>query len=348
MISIRGRILTAVAVGALFCVGQAKADHSIAMPTEEKGAWYSNLLGSGCCDPCRQQMIRAWGEFLWLSPRGVDLAFAVPVDSCGTLVPVGPVAIVSTDYEPTFRLGFDVALGCNSSIGVSYMRLENHNEEAVTGQPGAALHSLVTVTPGTCADGSVQAAGAFLDVNFEIIDLDLRHRICSCDDFNLVLVVGARYSRLEQEFGSEFSVLGTTVVLSNTDFEGIGPRIGLEADMAVCHGLSAYARGYANFLVGTFESDYFQGNTFAGVQAATEFEDRRIMPVLEFEAGVAWTSCNECLRVAAGYYVATWLNSVTTAGVIDAVRSGNFNRRDDNLNDSIQFDGLTARVEVRY
>ncbi len=68
------------------------------------------------------------------------------------------------------------------------------------------------------------------------------------------------------------------------------------------------------------------------------------MPILDFELGLAWLSAGQCVRISGGYMVAAWFNSVTTPGWIQSVQSGTFNPG----GDTITFDGLTARAELKF
>ena len=100
----------------------------------------------------------------------------------------------------------------------------------------------------------------------------------------------------------------------------------------------------ASFLVGTYQSTYVQTNNFAPVQAQTSWEDDRITPILEYELGLGWQSRGGHVRLSAGYYMAAWTNVVTTPAWIDAVQRDDFT----DVDDTITFDGLTARVQVGW
>ena len=69
------------------------------------------------------------------------------------------------------------------------------------------------------------------------------------------------------------------------------------------------------------------------------------MTMLDLELGVGWTSCGGRLHLAAGYLFSAWLNTLQTDEWIDAV---NANRFTDVGDDTMTFDGLTARAEYRF
>lgn len=141
---------------------------------------------------------------------------------------------------------------------------------------------------------------------------------------------------------------GSTAVDTHVNFDGVGPRIGLDGYLCCKHGLYLYGRGSANFIAGHFGADYSQFNTFAGDQGEVDYKNDRIVPILELELGVGWTSHSGRVRVMGGYYLAGWFDTVTTGDFIYSVRGNDFTTNGNNLRDTVTFDGLMARVEFRF
>jgi streptolysin S family bacteriocin protoxin len=351
MFGLRMKFASALAVGAMLAVSQAKAADPV-LPTQPKPTTHVTVGDPGCCGCCDDccQNIRAWGELMYISPRNLNLAFAVPVDGCVTLNPVGAVSQVSPDDSFTFRVGLEYAVNCNTSVGVSYTRLHNEEETAVEAPPGSILQSLVTIVGDGCVeDSTTQLAGARYSLEYDIIDIDVRNVLYSCNNVNIVWLIGGRIMRYEQDFASQFTTLTDTFVTSNVSLDlGYGPRVGLEGEIGLTCGWSAYAKTAVTFLYGSIDASYLQFNSAAGVQATTSFKQERVMTILDFEAGLAWTNCDGSIRVAAGFLVSQWYNALTVPGVIDSLRAGNFNRHEDSLNDLIQIEGGVLRVEFRF
>ena len=69
-----------------------------------------------------------------------------------------------------------------------------------------------------------------------------------------------------------------------------------------------------------------------------------MVPIIETEFGVSWTSCRGCLRLSAGYESSYWFNVIDTAEFIQAVQ----NRVFTNASQTIAFTGLVGRVEARW
>ena len=60
--------------------------------------------------------------------------------------------------------------------------------------------------------------------------------------------------------------------------------------------------------------------------------------------GIGWTSESGCLRLKAGYLFSGWFNTPTTDAFIRSVQLGQAGK----LNDTLTFDGLTARLELVF
>ena len=98
-------------------------------------------------------------------------------------------------------------------------------------------------------------------------------------------------------------------------------------------------------IFGQFDSNYLQyDQTTASVQAASNWSSTRVVPILEYEVGLNFTSCNGRWRWSSGYYTAFWFNTVATPQYVQAVQNADFV----NLGQTIAFDGLVSRLEYRY
>lgn len=289
-----------------------------------------------------------FGEYLFLQVSGADVAYAQPRDGLdpNTSVPVEAVGVADLDYSSGARIGGSYALDSCTSIVGTYTWYESSTEDQITTDVPNSLYSLI-IYPGTfTAASNSLLANAQYDVDFQLADLDYRSRLFSTNKTAFNYIVGARYGNLDQKFSStQQASPGETTVQTDTSFNGYGLRLGLDGERRCCRpGIFLYGRGAASFLVGSYESTYVQTNTFATVQAQTSWSDDRISPILEYELGLGWQSPGGLFRLSAGYYMAAWLNAVTTPGWIDAVQTDNFT----DVKDTITFDGLTARVEMGW
>lgn len=321
----------------------------------ESGSCGTSCSGCGSCSSCKPcpppnpyaHRTGVFGEFLFLQASGVDMSYAQPRDGLdpATSVPVGAVGVANPDYSSGFRAGGSFALDACTSIVATYTWFESNTHDEISTSVPNSLQSLVTY-PGTFTAASNSLfADAVYDINFQLADLDYRSRFYSSNKTAFNYIVGARYGNLDQQFvSSQQASPGQTFVETDTGFDGYGLRLGLDGERHCCKGVFIYGRGVASFLAGTYHSTYVQTNTFATVQAQTSWEDDRITPILEYELGLGWQSSGGNVRISAGYYMAAWTNAVTTPAWIDAVQQDNFS----DVDDTITFDGLTARVQVGW
>lgn len=289
----------------------------------------------------------AFGEFLYLQARGVDMAYGQPRDGVDPIrsVPAGAVGVANPDYSPGFRAGFGVAVNNCASVVGSFTWFASTTFDQITINPPNVIHSLVTHPATLTAASDSLVANANYDIDFRLADVAYRRLITGGTNHAINYEVGLRYARLQEDFTGRQPISPTiTTVTSLIGFEGLGPRFGLLAERkAPCVGFMVYGRTYASFIAGHFDSRYLQQNSLALTQAFTSWKDDRVVPILEYELGAGWQNQRGTVRLTAGYYMAAWFNSVTTNNFIQAVQRSNYV----SVNDTITFDGLVARFELR-
>ncbi|MCA9069810.1 MAG: hypothetical protein KDA84_12845, partial [Planctomycetaceae bacterium] len=240
-----------------------------------------------CCEPFGKHRHRVFVDYLFLSAMNTDLTYAIPVNGLGAQgTPTGAAAVVSPEYESGFRAGGGWAIDDSTSIVGTFWNFQsdNYDNRRIFPAAGGATQFLnpVLLDPNTLnvvAESSV--AESYYDVDFRMVDLAVERLLSAGCSHAINAVVGVRYGRLEQYFRTNYAILGTTTLESNIDFDGIGPRLGLDGKLLISKGFFAYGQGFTNFLVGEFEGDFQQRNTFAGVQSNSSFVDDRIISILE-------------------------------------------------------------------
>jgi len=303
--------------------------------------------GDGGCTPFWAHRTMVFGDLLFLQARDVDLVYAVPTDGVvpATSVPVGPVAVADPDYEAWFRGGFGVALSRCSSLGLAYTHYESTTNDAVAINAPNVIFPLV-VDPATVnALAFGQAAAAQYDIDFQLLDLDVRRLLGGGSRHAVNYSVGARYGHMDQDFRAVFAAQpGFTAVDTRIGFDGGGPRFGIDGERLLGDsGFTIYGKTAASFLAGQYRATFLQTNAFTGVQAFTAWNDDRIVPILEYEVGLGWISPSGRVRLATGYTMSAWFNSLTTGTLIDAEQTFDFV----DVHDTITFDGFVARIEFR-
>ncbi len=302
----------------------------------------------------RLQRLAFFGDFLYLKPRGTDVIYGQPRDGLTPIsAPLGPQGVLEPGYAPGFRAGLQYVLTPGSAVEASFAWWENQTHSFLGLPPGAPPGSVIqsTVTLPSLmnvAADSLTAAGSSGQA-FRTADVAYQQYLCGgCSWYTVNWLAGVRYATLRQDLNGEFTILGTTDVDTRINFDGVGPRLGLDGELLGKYGVRLYARTAGSLLAGHFGGSYNQFNVFAGQQGNIDYKSDRIVPVWELELGVGWVSPKGRVRVLCGYYLATWFDTVVTPDFIAAVRANNFSTGGGNLQGTLAFDGLTARVEFWY
>lgn len=314
--------------------------------------------GDCCCDK-RCHRLRVYGDYLYLRARDAEVPYAVQINS-NVQVPAiqtSPIGMLDPGVDSGFRMGFGVALDDCSEIGAAFTLFESRTTDSIDADqsgplPTAVIRSLVVHPSTLVADVDTLEAGAQLDLNFDLIDLDYRRTIASDCYSQTQVLVGIRYAKLEQKFGSRFSddlsqPFGEILVGTDIDFTGTGLRAGLEWERCGARlPVLVYAKGYTSLLAGEFNATYQQSGDLVSVaDVDTEWEAGRIVPTFDLEVGMGIDLPCWHLRATVGYVYSAWTNVLTADEWINSVQANNFT----NLGgDTLTFDGLVGRAELRF
>src|SRR5258708_2893493 len=127
---------------------------------DSEGPFCDANCGNGCCTPFWAHRTSFFGEYLYLRPRGIDMAHAMQQNGVGGpgTVPDGRVGVLNPQFAPAFRLGFWYALDNCSSIGASYTNFRNHVSDTLIAPDGlgGTVQSLV-LHPNSVNAGSTSS-----------------------------------------------------------------------------------------------------------------------------------------------------------------------------------------------
>lgn len=299
----------------------------------------------------------AWqvtGDFLYLRPGSDAVAVAVPIN--GAIVPpagvapvqVGDTTLTDIGFQPGFRVGLGRWFDSSSALEANYTRFEGMTRAAAETTAPIVLRSLVA-HPGTLdAPTDFLAAAARYNLQFQFADMDYRRVLFRGDPWVVKYLVGARYTHLEQIFDSTFSnTILTETVDTRLLFDGGGIRLGLDGERGLGYsGFSVYGLGRVSFLGGAFRGSFLelQVPSAENPLVVAGWKDDRVVSILDVELGLGWSS--ECggVRLKAGYMFSGWFNTPTTDAFIHSVQAGQAGK----LNDTLTFDGLSARLEILF
>ena len=300
---------------------------------------------------CSEHKWQFFGDFLWLQARSAEVAYATAFN--GPIVPpppppvqIGPVATVDPDTDPGFRVGLSRVLRFPVRLAGSYTHYESESSHELSIAPPDVIRSLV-FHPGTAAaDADFLEAHAGSGIDFDLIDVDYRGTFACDENYVLDYLLGLRYAGLTQDFHATFSNTTTIEqVATEIGFDGGGIRLGVDGERhSSLTGLLVYGRAAASFVSGRFRAHYAQSDNIFGTVVDTGWKADRIVPILDLELGVGWTGPREHFRVAIGYALSAWYNTVMVDDFVQAVETNSFLA----LGDTLTFDGLVARGEVRF
>jgi hypothetical protein len=313
--------------------------------------------GCGCCCPETPFAHRSgiFGEYLLLRPRDQEVAIAVPsqvpvvVGGLPTPVPQGRTVILDPDYQPGYRVGAAFAIECDLSAFISYTSFESSTSNGRTATADELQNNInifpllahpIPLTP--VAATNVATVGT-MSSDFDIIDAGARSMLFYSNNFAINAFGGARWAHLEQDVRALYTINGGTVVLGNAEYDGIGGLGGIDFDYRTESGFGAYGKSSLALLYGAGRGSYLDIDA-AGPNAFTDGKFDRLAPIWDMEMGVQWVSPQQGLRLALGYLTNVWFNQVTVRDYMVGVTHNQF----DDFSDTITFDGVTARAEVRW
>jgi hypothetical protein len=296
-----------------------------------------------------------FGEAMWIHPTGVDMAHAQQQNGIGGAgtVPFGEIGVLDPSYDIGFRVGGEVEFTPCSAVFVQYGFYENTTTSSLEAPDipggGGAVGSFVQ-HPGAAITASAGPVDAMYDIEFQIADAAYRQILVRDQLRKISVFAGGRFAQLDQFFvqegvfsGGQFGVIDTSSMI---EFSGGGPMAGIDADRRIGAGnFSVYGRALVAAITGVFENHYrMENRTTDTLLAESTWDDDRIVPMLDYELGLAWTDPQGHLRLSIGYMASHWFNVVTTPELIDAVQDDNYV----DLGDTISFDGAVGRVQWTF
>lgn len=302
------------------------------------------------CLPWWTHKSNVHADWLFLTAREQDLPYATPVDgTTNSAVPVGQTAMLNPGYRSGWRAGGAIAIDNCSSLIFDWtsFRSSTRSETLLDGgapQPNAFLRSeLVHPRTLSVATDSLNSWGVY-DIDFQTADAGYTRTLTGDWNSRLNGTLGFRYGGLYQDLTAQQQIVGDVLVNSSIDFDGYGPRAGLDYERLTRHGMLFYCRGAGSLLAGQFQAAWQQSSAFAGPQAAAGMNEDRLVPQLDFEFGTGFQTHGGGFRATVGYLCSVWGNVVTMPEFVDGVMADSLG----GSSDTLAFDGIAVRAEFRF
>jgi hypothetical protein len=299
-----------------------------------------------------------FGDYLYQKNYGPDMVHATqqntpagPAPAVGA-VPFGRVGELTPRWQSAYRFGGELAFNDCTSVIVSYTEFLSHTTDSIGAPtaPGAGSVVSSVLLPGAADAGTTfSLVDANYDVDYKLGDIMFSRLVRGSDVAYLNFDIGLRYGHLRQDFlqDAEFAQPNNPqLTTTQINFDGAGMRFGFDGRRRLgCGGLSAYGQGFFTALFGRFHSDYTQLNTLTtDLQGTANWQSDRVVPMIDYEVGLSWTSCNGRWRLSSGYNASYWFNAISTPGFIEAVQATDYHK----VSDTLTFTGFVSRLECQF
>jgi hypothetical protein len=338
--------------------------------------------GSGCCESNSFCGLRGgtWfvtADYLNVRAHFSDaLAFATQIDE-NTTPSTTTQHFHQIDFDPdsSFRVGGGYRLcNCGEEIVFNFTRFRSSGDASATAPPSGSGTTIIfpfDVNPLNGNNGQIGTVHASVDMNSG--DLDWRKTIplggccssscgdvCGCGDccrpscpaWDITWSGGIRVA--EGGWDRDYFVDDPTDQTLNIDtrvdidFEGVGPRIGLEGRRYFGRDgwFSTFLKGNISLLFSHIETETRQETFIPGAEnITTEVQKiQEVLPVIDMEAGIsAQVTCHSTF--SAGYLLSAWHDLGFRGEPVRANIALNTSYDDANI---LSFDGFFARYEWAY
>jgi Legionella pneumophila major outer membrane protein precursor len=304
------------------------------------------------------------GEALLLRPTGA-YPYATLIGPKGGS-PDGAQVASCPDYE----WGYKIEVGyrnCDKEVLVNWLSFNNGYKNRL----GFTGDELAWNTMGSTAGSEAHPGpGHFDSLNtfkYDALDAEVAKWMCKeCSRFSGRAFFGLRYARIRNHRGSFLTTEApaesggglVSAIVSRSDVQGTGPRVGLGArwDLWCNFGLTGSAAGH--LLIGSAKSQFVDVELIRGEGAVWELETRanvknrkvcRIIPASEIKFGLDWKGCLFCGlsgELGVGYQITHYFygdqSTLFTQNGETATGTNHVHT------DPVSFDGWYFRVGLMY
>lgn len=335
------------------------------------GTSYADYVTLECVQPeccaseqcCSDNSFYVSGDYLYWKPTQGGMTYALSIDSIAT----GPIGSDNSEIQQKskwgqgFRVGVGVDLPMNQAdVRVTWTHF-NHTAHSSNDDPfilGTQL--LGPVNPFTLG-GSGSAAGnaeSEWKLRLDTIEFNLAYQFSS-GVVELQPYVGVAATRIHQNQTINYNnFLDTTngvfldaTITQKNNFEGVGPKFGIEGGWTLGQGFG---------IMGNLGAAFYYGNSknpveslvvndpigFPNPDYTVNYSKHRLIPAFQGQVGITWSLANTnnfAVELSAlyevQYFVGTWRNQNSQIQSLYIADAGY---------DNLMLNGFTGRLEIKF
>jgi len=251
--------------------------------------------------------------------------------------PGGTAQNVQSDYGTGVR----VTLGWNDptspwAYGVTYSYLTADGDDSVT-DTGGEIRQTLSHANNNLGDPDEQAQSD-IEFDYHVVDLVASYgvRFGQTKSLDVTFFGGVRIASIEQHLNTRYtnslaSPADQLEVISNLDYFGAGPRIGIAASREIGWGLSVFGKVGYSLLVGTMEQTLTENELGSSPTSYVNINrelDTHTTQVLDILAGIRYVRQMAAYRINAviGWQFERWTDLVNHQPFHDDVLDASLNQ----------------------
>lgn len=242
-------------------------------------------------------------EALYVRPHGSDFLYALQFTTDANNNSIGR----SLQVDPDFQFGYHVDIayampgnGPDISLGYTHLCTDDHeNKGAVSGNGFSFITSGLGGQSGFQVDGAgAGVVRAKTDYDYIDVDLLLGKEFVLKNRYHFHPFAGVRYADIDSTDRAFYTINSDVVGTGElrNQFDGVGPRAGVDAAMEIAGGFSFIARAAGSVIVGNYDWRYFDNNPVqaadigtAGTEVFKNSDEHLMVPEADYRIGINYT-----------------------------------------------------------
>lgn len=261
-------------------------------------------------------------SMLWLQPSGSNLLYGVLENALPLETPTFENNYINPSYSPSFTIGAGYTFGdTGRDIQLSWTSLDSNDSD--TTEADRLAGQFVTPTYSVDPQGAdIHEATSNVNFKYNTVTLDMGQYFQFSDDLLIRLSGGLNYSQIQQTWDTMYSDDHQTFDVNQnvySNYQGIGPRIGIHSDYDIGSGFGVVGQFGAAVLIGEQKSNTNYVSTTQDIDKGTTTyqtidngNTTEIIPAFDGKLGLryAYLMDNNLFTIEAGYQAAIYMNAI--------------------------------------